>query len=181
MSTERFMFLIICLRFDDYATRVERRSQSKLPPIKKVWNSPVYIDQTLKKRNNVHRQSNLRRSRHIGWNVPKYELWEKTRMWLLCMLWNILNIIATNSYVIYAHEYFKNVTNATKIIDLTRLNFMPKIHRELTNSWRYAKDFVFKINCVLEINNVLRNTPESTSERETKLLHHVYIHQKEVP
>ncbi|XP_039286826.1 piggyBac transposable element-derived protein 4-like [Nilaparvata lugens] len=37
MTAERFLFLINCIRFDDRETRNERREESKLAPIKKVW------------------------------------------------------------------------------------------------------------------------------------------------
>lgn len=41
MSRERFNFLINCLRFDDKKTREERKKESKLAPVKEIWDKVI--------------------------------------------------------------------------------------------------------------------------------------------
>lgn len=42
MFEARFVFLVLCLRFEDPATREERRAYDKFAPIRKIWD--IFID-----------------------------------------------------------------------------------------------------------------------------------------
>lgn len=55
----------------------------------------------------------------------------KTKRWPMCLFYNILNIAAINSYVIYVNNV---IAKGGK--PLCRLEFMLKLHKQLTRDWQ---------------------------------------------
>jgi len=81
----------------------------------------------------------------------------KTRRWPMCVLYNMLNIAAINSYVIYLHNFFRNPAN-DDARPMPRLQFMIKLHEQMARSWqkvrldnnpRFSRELQHQIRSVL--------------------------------
>jgi len=59
----------------------------------------------------------------------------KTRRWSMCLFYNMLNIAAVNSYVIYLHNFFRSEWTRNQK-PLSRMNFMLKLSEQLTSTWQ---------------------------------------------
>lgn len=67
----------------------------------------------------------------------------KTKRWPLCFFYNILNLACVNSFVIYQHNFERDQREKGRYISgekapkpLTRLQFMMKLHEQLTFAWK---------------------------------------------
>lgn len=89
----------------------------------------------------------------------------KTRRWPLCFFYNMLNIAAINSYVIYNH----NVT-ALKKKPVSRVKYMLTLHEQLTLPWQETRRSIPTLPRDLKecISNVLGEKTSTTTKMEQK-------------
>lgn len=74
----------------------------------------------------------------------------KTKRWPMCLFYNILNIAAINSYVIYVNNV---IAKGGK--PLCRLEFMLKLHEQLTRDWQSLRQQNVHLN--KEVHTMLTN------------------------
>ena len=101
----------------------------------------------------------------------------KTRRWPLCMFYNILNIAAINSYVIYVHQFFKYALGTTPS---SRLNFMIDLQQQLTRPWQIQRAAIPSLNKELKtaIQKVLKrdNEPQQSPMQKGPRKYCSYCH-----
>ncbi|XP_066909085.1 piggyBac transposable element-derived protein 4-like [Halyomorpha halys] len=85
----------------------------------------------------------------------------KTKRWPVCFFYNMINIACVNSFVIYQHNFQRlnhKKENAGK--PLTRLQFMIKLHEQLTYNWKQKR----LANTVRMNSNLKHNISQSLVE-----------------
>lgn len=87
----------------------------------------------------------------------------KTQRWPLCIFYNMMNIAAVNSYVIYVHNVIRRSGGTAK--PMSRQEFMFELHSELTKPWQEIRISQRNMSRALKrtIHTVLtgqRNIPE---------------------
>ncbi|XP_057662243.1 piggyBac transposable element-derived protein 4-like [Diorhabda carinulata] len=78
----------------------------------------------------------------------------KTRRWPLCIFFNMVNLACINSYVVYAHNFYRQNNNNEK--PLTRVEFMLQLHELRAKPWQLLRLTIPTISNELRL--VIRQT-----------------------
>nr|CAH7764650.1 unnamed protein product [Callosobruchus chinensis] len=89
----------------------------------------------------------------------------KTRRWPLCFFYNMLNIAAVNSYVIYNHNLV-----AIKKKSASRIKYMVILHAQLVMPWQETRRSISALSRNLKecIFNIIGVKPLTTTKVEQK-------------
>nr|CAI5828859.1 unnamed protein product [Callosobruchus analis] len=89
----------------------------------------------------------------------------KTRRWPLCFFYNMMNIAAVNSYVIYNHNLV-----AIKKKPASRIKYMATLHEQLVMAWPETRRSIPTLSRNLKecICNIIGEKPSTTTKVEQK-------------